>query len=54
MEREREQGSDRLDTEERKELNDSDFGSYAGRHTRTGGRILFSIRYRSAKAGISS
>ena len=26
MEREREQGSDRLDTEERKELNDSDFG----------------------------
>ena len=26
MEREREQGSDRLDTEERKELNDSEFG----------------------------
>ena len=26
MEREREQGSDRIDTEERKELNDSDFG----------------------------
>ena len=26
MEREREQGSDRLDTEERKELNDSDLG----------------------------
>ena len=26
MEREREQGSDRLDTEERKELNYSDFG----------------------------
>lgn len=26
MEREKEQGSDRLDAEERKELNDSDFG----------------------------
>lgn len=60
MEREREQGSDRLDTEERKELNDSDFGLPEERKypmpdaTRTGGRILFSIRYRSAKAGISS
>ena len=39
MEREREQGSDRLDTEERKELNDSDFGL---------------PEERSAKAGISS
>ena len=55
MEREREQGSDRLDTEERKELNDSDFGLPEERkYPMPGGRILFSIRYRSAKAGISS
>ena len=34
MEREREQGSDRLDTEERKELNDSDFGLPDATHVR--------------------